>query len=273
MPSAGKKNKYDKLIDEKANLDKECYHNFKRIIKKSDSCWGLSEYLIIITKIYCKLLMNRVVEKMKWPRFVVAVSLLIQQQVHQAHSLPCILVPSILDDGELDIFEYSCQVGDRMLPIDNHLQELEDFLESPAAIDPDFDLDFEGASIVDHTFHIPANATMFFHRQIDKESGEASTGNRRHSRSRRRLGGENPSGDQRVLVLYVVDKDGNSPTASKDGEAGSTEDNIFGTYGDTVYPGERVSVLVSQIVAHIRNCNCNCGRFLTTTLILSTHDQ
>ena len=165
------------------------------------------------------------------------------QQVPTSFALKCELVPLIIDQGAHDIFDFACQHGDRMLAIDNHLEEFDEFLKSPHAVNPGFDLDFAGAEIRNHTFYIPANATMFYDSfKVDNGEGREGGPSRKARRHReRRLGGANPAGDQYVLVLYVTDSAGNAPDFVPDGEADSLEDDIFGTYGDPVFLGERVS--------------------------------
>lgn len=161
--------------------------------------------------------------------------ILLLHQAQKIYSLKCQLVALITDDeDEPDRRELKCQVGDRMLPIENHLDEFKDFLNSYHAENPSFDFDFDKAAIVDHAFHIPSHSNMFYDRiKIDYDS--------HHRRRGRRLGGKDPQGDQRVLVLYVEDAAGNTPSYVADGQADSVEDNVFGTYSDPIYPGERVS--------------------------------
>ncbi len=167
--------------------------------------------------------------------------ILLLQKAQESTALKCHLVPMISDDeGEEEVIEYKCQVGDRMLEIENELEEFTNFLGGPHdGVTADFDLDFHKASIVDHKFRIPSDAKIAYDRIKDGGSGGADGNPTR--RLGRRLGGKDPVGDQRVLVLYVRDGAGATPSFVKDGVAGSIEDNIFGTYGDPVYPGERVS--------------------------------
>mmetsp|Transcript_26278 Transcript_26278/g.39385 ORF Transcript_26278/g.39385 Transcript_26278/m.39385 type:complete len:1408 (+) Transcript_26278:130-4353(+) len=189
---------------------------------------------------------------------IVLAALLVLQNASESTALKCKLVPVILNDDDVDVdidegfnngdldfgdevIEYKCQVGDRMLEIDNSLDQLSNFLEGPhGGVAADFELDFNKASIVDHKFYIPSDSKMAYDRI--KEGGSDGSGADLDSPTRRRrLGGKDPVGDQRVLVLYVEDGAGNKPSYVKDGEAGSVEDNIFGTYGDPIYPGERYS--------------------------------
>lgn len=169
------------------------------------------------------------------------VLILLLQTARESSALKCHLVAMVNDDDDFqeeEILDYKCQYGDRILEIDNNLDQFDDFLKGPHAVTmPDFDLDFDKATIVDHKFHIPSHSRISFDRI--KEGGVDGNSRRRG----RRLGGKDPSGDQRVLVLYVEDGNGNTPSDVKDGVAGSVEDNVFGTYGDTIYPGERVSSL------------------------------
>ncbi len=171
--------------------------------------------------------------------------------------------------GKGDIIEYKCQVGDRMLKVDNKLDEFKRYLNHSshghghghgphAEIEGYVDLDFDKATIVNHTFYIPSDAKITYEQIKVKnkskrirgsipdarvvavdEDGNGRSG-RRLSR-RRHLGGMDPVGDQRVLVLYVRDGAGAAPSFVKDGVAGSVEDNVFGTHGDPVFLGERVS--------------------------------
>ena len=161
--------------------------------------------------------------------FTLSVFILLLLQAPQAIALKCQLV-ALITDGKHDDRQVKCQVGDRLLPIDSHLDEFDQFLASPRAEKPNFDLEFDKATIIDHKFHIPSDSIMFF------DSVKSDNGTKR---SGRRLGGRDPSGDQGVLVLYVEDGDGRTPSYVADGVANSVEDNISGTYGDPVYPGER----------------------------------
>jgi len=158
------------------------------------------------------------------------------QETWQVTALRCQPVVMIID-GNHDEIEFSCQVGDRILEVDNCLDEFDvflvDFINGPHVNNPNFDLVFHEASIIDHTFYIPSNATMIYDSIRSENVEYLSRG--------RRLGGEDPVGDQRVLVLYVEDSLGNTPSYVADGQAGSIEDNVFGTYGDPIYPGERYS--------------------------------
>lgn len=184
---------------------------------------------------------------MKWISLIAlaAVSL---QQVPTSFALKCELVALIIDQGAHDIFDYNCQHGDRMLAIDNHLEEFDEFLKSPHAVNPDFDFDFAGAEIRNHTFYIPANATMFYD-SVKVDNGEGQPPSRKARRHLgRRLGGADPSGDQHILVLYVRDSVGNAPGFVPDGQADSLEDDIFGTHGDPIHVGERVSEMMQHDV-------------------------
>jgi len=167
-------------------------------------------------------------------RSITLTLLIILQQAWQTNALKCQPVVLIID-GRHDEIELSCQVGDRILAIDNYLKEFDeflvDFITGPHVNNPNFSLIFHEASIVNHKFHIPSNSTMIYDSIRSDNAKYRSRG--------RRLGGEDPLGDQRVLVLYVEDAFGNKPDYVADGEAGSIEDNVFGTYGDTIYPGER----------------------------------
>ncbi len=160
--------------------------------------------------------------------------LLLLFRADELNALKCQLVVAIVDGVE-DEREVRCQVGEQILPIDNHLDEFDTFLKSPYAQKPNFDLEFDKASILDGKLHIPSNSKMFY------DSIKSDNGTRTTHRGRR-LGGRDPSGDQFVLVLYVIDAVGSKPSYNADGTTGSVEDNIFGTHGDPIYPGERVSL-------------------------------
>lgn len=158
--------------------------------------------------------------------------LLLLFRADKLNALKCQLVVAIVDGME-DEREVRCQVGEQIVPVDNHLDEFDTFLKSPNAEKPNFDLEFDKATMLDGTLHIPSNSKMFYD-SIKSDNGTTRRG--------RRLGGKDPSGNQYVLVLYVIDGAGSRPSYNPDGGPGSVADNIFGTHGDPIYPGERVSL-------------------------------
>ena len=196
---------------------------------------------------------------MKSMRLMICIILLVVEYAQKTTALKCQLV-AMISDGNQDEREVKCQIGDRLLSIDNHLDEFDDFLNGPHAENPNFDFDFSEATIANHTFHIPFNSTMFY------DSVKSDNGSHR---SGRRLGGKDPRGDQRVLVLYVEDGVGNTPSYVADGVAGSVEDNVFGTYSDPVYVGERVSLEITLYITC--SCCCVCSRSWFTYSIILSH--
>ena len=147
-------------------------------------------------------------------RFILAVTSILLYLSNSLHSVAgdekCKLVTMIKDESK----EVKCQVGVKMLSIQNESKKFRKKLKKKKFVDGDI-LDIAGASVVGDSILIPPTAT--FKVLLRKQAPSIA---------------KRATGTRTVLALYVVAPDV-STEGVMSGEPDSLEDDIFGTYGDT----------------------------------------
>ena len=151
--------------------------------------------------------------------------------------IPCKLL-AVLEDNENpeldDTFELKCEVdGTHVFSIDSDSNpEFQLLRDSPDRNLHGLDLIFRGAYISydQNNLVLPAEAEFAFTTTTHSDGG-----------SGRRLGGRDPIGDQKVMVVYFRDSTGKTPSKPAAGVINSIEDDIFGGFGDQYNLGTVVS--------------------------------
>ena len=149
---------------------------------------------------------------------------------NSTESVSCNLIAMIEDGTGLQV---KCQTdGFRVLSLDNSNLDFQELLDSGKIHSSGFHILFEGAYVDGHTLVIPSSAEFSFQSEFSVEDGIDL--NRRHLKHQRRRLPKDPSGPQKVLVVYIKDGTSNTPTRPMSGETNSVQDDIFGSHGDSL---------------------------------------